>query len=100
MIATRSIPERTDEFAWVLAALYGANQLARLGQAFAETRQQKLFGADQADAQRHYQVAPWVSYRSLGVSSPWRKGHISQLLWEMLRSNCESYKPSPWAEIL
>lgn len=27
MIATRSIPERTKELAWVLAALYGANQL-------------------------------------------------------------------------
>jgi hypothetical protein len=42
MITTRSIPDRTEELAWVLAALYGANQLGRLGQAFTEARQRKL----------------------------------------------------------
>jgi hypothetical protein len=42
MVTTRTIPERTEELAWVLAALYGANQLGRLGQAFTEARQQKL----------------------------------------------------------
>ena len=36
MIATRSIPERTEELAWVL---YGANQLGRLGQSFIGSRQ-------------------------------------------------------------
>jgi len=40
MVSTRAIPERTEELAWVLAALYGANQLGRLGQVLAE-RQQK-----------------------------------------------------------
>ena len=40
MIATRSIPERTEELAWVLAALYGANQLGRLGEGLGEARQQ------------------------------------------------------------
>jgi len=52
MIATRSIPERTEELAWVLAALYGANQLSRLGEAFSEARQGKLGGAGQTNAQR------------------------------------------------
>ena len=28
--SSRSIPERTEELAWVLAALYGANQLGHL----------------------------------------------------------------------
>lgn len=42
------IPERTEELAWVLAALYGANQIGRLGQAFAEGRQQDLHNANQA----------------------------------------------------
>ena len=28
--STRGIPERTEELAWVLAALYGANQLGHL----------------------------------------------------------------------
>jgi hypothetical protein len=36
MISTRSIPERTEKLAWVLAALYGANQVGRLGQAWAD----------------------------------------------------------------
>lgn len=31
IVATRSIPERTEELAWVLAALFGANQVGRLG---------------------------------------------------------------------
>ncbi len=44
MIATRNIPERTEELAWVLAALYGANQTGRLGQAFAEARQARRDG--------------------------------------------------------
>lgn len=39
MVTTRSIPERTEELAWVLAALYGANQLARLGSSVAVVRQ-------------------------------------------------------------
>jgi hypothetical protein len=43
MVSTRGIPERTEELAWVLAALYGANQIGRLGQAFAEAQQHKLF---------------------------------------------------------
>ncbi len=38
MIATPSIAERTEDLAWVLAALYGANQLGRLGHAFAEAQ--------------------------------------------------------------
>ncbi len=42
MISTRSVPERTEELAWVLAALYGANQFARLGEALAELKQRKL----------------------------------------------------------
>ena len=42
MISTRSIPERTEELAWVVAALYGANQLKRLGQAVVQTRQQGM----------------------------------------------------------
>ncbi|MCI0620560.1 MAG: hypothetical protein L0387_02630 [Acidobacteria bacterium] len=40
MVSTRSIPEHTEQLAWVLGALYGANQLKRLGQAVAQTRQQ------------------------------------------------------------
>ena len=32
MITTRTIPERTEELAWVIAALYGANQLGRFGE--------------------------------------------------------------------
>ena len=40
MVATRSIPERTEELAWVLAALYGANQIGRLGQTLAEAQRQ------------------------------------------------------------
>ena len=35
------IPERTEQLARVLAALYGANQLGRLGQDFAEARLQE-----------------------------------------------------------
>jgi len=38
MITTRSIPERTEELGWVLAALYGANQLARVGEYMAQIR--------------------------------------------------------------
>lgn len=41
MISTRTIPERTEELAWVLAALYGANQLSRVGEAIAQMRQPK-----------------------------------------------------------
>ncbi len=32
MVTTRAIPERTEELAWVLAALYGVNQLKAIGQ--------------------------------------------------------------------
>lgn len=32
MVTTRTIPERTEELAWVIAALYGANQLGRFGE--------------------------------------------------------------------
>lgn len=39
MISTRSVPDRTEDLAWVLAALYGANQLGRLGEVLAERRQ-------------------------------------------------------------
>jgi hypothetical protein len=39
MVSTRSIPERTEELAWVLAALYGANQIGRLGQVLAQAQQ-------------------------------------------------------------
>jgi len=42
MITTPSIPKRTEELAWILAALYGANQLGRLGDAIAQARQTKL----------------------------------------------------------
>lgn len=38
MISTRAIPERTEDLAWVLAALYGANQVGRLGEVIAEAR--------------------------------------------------------------
>ena len=41
MISTRTIPERTEELAWVLAALYGANQLSRVGEPIAQMRQPK-----------------------------------------------------------
>ncbi len=41
MVTTRSIPERTEELAWVLAALYGANQLGRLGESLAPIRRSK-----------------------------------------------------------
>jgi hypothetical protein len=47
MISTRTIPERTEELAWVLAALYGANQLGSLGHAFAERRWQNSNNADE-----------------------------------------------------
>ena len=36
MVATRSIPERTEELAWVLAALYGANQLKHVAASFGQ----------------------------------------------------------------
>ncbi len=39
MITTRSIPERTEELAWVLAALYVANQLKNVAQMIAQRRQ-------------------------------------------------------------
>ena len=38
MISTRSIPERTEELAWVLAALYGAKQLRAVGESIAQAR--------------------------------------------------------------
>lgn len=41
VVATRSIPERTEELAWVVAALYGVNQLGRLGDAISTIRQPK-----------------------------------------------------------
>ncbi|MCI0423567.1 MAG: hypothetical protein L0312_30835 [Acidobacteria bacterium] len=37
MVSTRSVPEHTEQLAWVLAALYGANQLKGLGQTFTQT---------------------------------------------------------------
>ena len=40
MISTKVVPEHTEQLAWLLAALYGANQLKRLGQAITQTRQQ------------------------------------------------------------
>lgn len=40
VLATRSIPERTEELAFVLAALYGVNQLNALGQWLAAGRAQ------------------------------------------------------------
>ncbi len=46
MVTTRSIPERTEELAWVLGALYGANQLGRLGQAFAQGRGEEMYDAN------------------------------------------------------
>ena len=44
MITTRSIPERTEELAWVLAALYGANQLGKFGKALAEVKDRRAYG--------------------------------------------------------
>ncbi|MCI0622190.1 MAG: hypothetical protein L0387_11090 [Acidobacteria bacterium] len=44
IVATRSIPERTEELAWVLAALYGANQLGRVAQSFADTKPREKGG--------------------------------------------------------
>jgi len=49
ILSTRGIPERTEELAWVLAALYGANQLGRLGQGFASERQQKMYASPNRD---------------------------------------------------
>jgi len=42
MIATRTIPERAEELAWVLAALYGANQLKQLGRLLVHPRPDSL----------------------------------------------------------
>ena len=39
VITTRSIPERTEELARVLAAVYGVNHLGRLGEGLALARQ-------------------------------------------------------------
>lgn len=39
MVTTRAIPERTEELAFVLAALYGVNQLRAFGQWLAQNRQ-------------------------------------------------------------
>ena len=41
MISTRGIPERTEELAYVLGALYGVNQLRRLGATIARARRAK-----------------------------------------------------------
>ncbi len=38
MVSTQSIPEHTEQLAWVLAALYGANQLGRLGEGLVQSR--------------------------------------------------------------
>ena len=46
MITTHSIPERTEELAWVLAALYGANQIARLGETVAQIRKKERASGD------------------------------------------------------
>ncbi len=47
VVTTRSIPERTEELAYLLAALYGANQLRALG------RQWLANGAAQPTASSH-----------------------------------------------
>jgi len=51
MISTCTIPERTEELAWDLAALYGANRLGRMGQSFAEISQRKLSASSQTEGQ-------------------------------------------------
>ncbi len=41
MVSTRSIPEHTEQLAWLLAALYGTNQLGRLGSTLVRDRTAK-----------------------------------------------------------
>lgn len=39
MLRTGNVPEHTEELAWVIAALYGANQIKNLGSAIARARE-------------------------------------------------------------
>ena len=41
MVTTRSIPQRTEELAWVLAALYGVNQLKHVADRLTQSRNEE-----------------------------------------------------------
>lgn len=51
IISARSIHERTEELAWLLAALYGANQVGRLGETLAGARKKERGNAEQTAQQ-------------------------------------------------